>query len=125
GVWKRPRRQWSLRSRVRMPLGPARHSRYGATRATAMTQRPHDTSSGGISLASSLAEALRKLKNRPATIARKKPRVTREGMRRDSESGASRAGADIASGLAPRAGDGQAGGFAGAAVAVCFMGCFQ
>src|SRR5262245_20034582 len=89
-----------------MPVGPTRHSMYGAMKAMPASQRPHDTKSGGSSLTSSLAEMLRQLKNRPETTARKKPRATREGIRRDSESGASRTGADIASGLpAGRAAD--------------------
>src|ERR1044072_8929703 len=76
------------------------------------SQRPHETRSGGISLTSSLAEMLRQLKNTPDTTARKKPRATREGIRRDSESGASAADADMASRLPPRPCDGQGAGFA-------------
>src|ERR1044072_7537432 len=77
------------------------------------SQRPHETRSGGISLTSSLAEMLRQLKNTPDTTARKKPRATREGIRRDSESGASRTAADIAQRLALCIGNGQGTGFAG------------
>src|SRR5215208_2383319 len=82
-------------------------------KAIPASQRPHETRSGGISLTSSLAATLRQLKNRPETTARKKPRATREGMRRDSESGASRTGADIAQRLALCIGNGQGTGFAG------------
>src|SRR6185295_11694789 len=82
-------------------------------KAMPASQRPHETRSGGSSLTSSLAEMLRQLKNRPETTARKKPRATREGMRRDSESGASRTGADIAQRLALCTSNGQGVGFAG------------
>ena len=58
-------------------------------------QRPHDTKSGGNSAASSFTEALRPVKMSPAKSASMKPRATREGIRRDSASGASIAGADI------------------------------
>ena len=68
------------------------------------SQRPHETSSGGISLTSSLAETLRQLKNRPETTARKKPRATREGIRRDSESGASSGGRGHDASACPPAG---------------------
>src|SRR5882757_2068502 len=81
-------------------------------KAMPASQRPHETRSGGISLTSSLAETLRPLKNRPDTTARKKPRATGDGMSRDSESGASRTGADIRKRLALCPNEGQGAGFA-------------
>ena len=79
---------------VRMPAKPVVHARYAPISRTPETQRPQATNSGGISLTSSFTETLRKVKSRPATIAMVKPRTTRDGIRRESASGASRAGVD-------------------------------
>jgi hypothetical protein len=74
---------------------PSCHSTIGRIAVMPASQRPHDTSRGGISCASSFTEALRPVKKKPEMTATAKPRATREGIRRESASLWSIAGADI------------------------------